>query len=310
MKLLVINNIASGLGEGAIYDFIRAFTQNGDQIAIRSTDGTTDIASLLHDAHAFDIVVASGGDGTVAAVCYELRNTGIPVLPFPAGTANLLALNINSPFETHALSKMARDPKMLDFDMGEIIVDGKAFGFNLIAGAGYDCTIMRSAAAKKRLLGPLAYFSAALAHPTPQTSHFVLDIDDTHIETDGVGILLANFSKIQFDLEVTHKNNPRDGLLDVVILKANTTLDFIPSVLAAALDRNGDFPDRGDALEIHSGRSVRVSADPALEVQFDGEFTGLHTPFTARVINKANRLLLSSDSYDYFSSVEDGGQEN
>ena len=41
MKLLVINNLASGYGEGAIYDFMRSFAADGDEICMRCTNGTT-----------------------------------------------------------------------------------------------------------------------------------------------------------------------------------------------------------------------------------------------------------------------------
>ena len=68
MKLLIINNLASGYGEGAVYDFIRSLARDGDEVCVRSTDGTTDLRGMLDDASAFDAVVASGGDGTVATV--------------------------------------------------------------------------------------------------------------------------------------------------------------------------------------------------------------------------------------------------
>ena len=42
MKLLVLNNLASGYGEGAIYDFVRSFAADGDEVCLRSTDGTTE----------------------------------------------------------------------------------------------------------------------------------------------------------------------------------------------------------------------------------------------------------------------------
>ena len=109
MKLLVINNLASGFGEGSVYDFIRSFARDGDEVCVRSTDGTTDVRDLLGDAEEFDAVVASGGDGTVATVSYRLANTGVPILPFPAGTANLLAANLASPMEPHALAKLVRE---------------------------------------------------------------------------------------------------------------------------------------------------------------------------------------------------------
>ena len=286
MKLLVINNLSSGFGEGAVYDFVRSFMQDGDEACLRSTDGTTGVSTLLDDAASFDAVIASGGDGTVATVSYMLADSGIPVLPFPAGTANLLALNLASPMEPHALAKMVREGRTLDFDLGEIEVEGRKFGFGIMAGAGYDAAIMHGAEAGKRLFGPMAYLSAAIANPMPQKSHFILDLDGERLESDGLGILLVNFSKIQFDITVTHDNEPRDG-------------EF--NVLAGLLDRGGDFPDRTGALEIHRARTVRVEADPPMEVQYDGEATRLMTPFSARILPRAARFFVSEEGYDLFA---------
>ena len=301
MKLLVINNLASGFGEGSVYDFIRSFARDGDEVCVRSTDGTTDVRDLLGDAEAFDAVVASGGDGTVATVSYRLANTGVPILPFPAGTANLLAANLASPMEPHALAKLVREERTLDFDLGEIEVDGHRFGFGIMAGAGYDAAIMHGAAPAKRLLGPMAYFSAALANPLPQTSRFKLDLDGEHVESEGLGILLVNFSKIQFDITVTHDNEPRDGVFDVVVLKAQNAFELIPALLAGLLDRGGDFPDRTGSLEIHRSREVRVEADPPMEVQYDGEATNLTTPFTAHIMRRAARFFVSEEGWDLFA---------
>ena len=301
MKLLVINNLASGFGEGSVYDFIRSFARDGDEVCVRSTDGTTDVRDLLGDAEAFDAVVASGGDGTVATVSYRLANTGVPILPFPAGTANLLAANLASPMEPHALAKLVREERTLDFDLGEIEVDGHRFGFGIMAGAGYDAAIMHGAAPAKRLLGPMAYFSAALANPLPQTSKFKLDLDGEHVESEGLGILLVNFSKIQFDITVTHENEPRDGVFDVVVLKVQNAFELIPALLAGLLDRGGDFPDRTGSLEIHRAREVRVEADPPMEVQYDGEATNLTTPFTAHIMRRAARFFVSEEGWNLFA---------
>ena len=80
VKLLVINNLSSGYGEGAVYDFARSFAKDGDEVCIRSTDGATDVRDLLEDATSYDAVVASGGDGTVATVSYSLAGTGVLVI--------------------------------------------------------------------------------------------------------------------------------------------------------------------------------------------------------------------------------------
>lgn len=301
MKLLIINNIASGYGEGAIYDFIRSFVTDGDEICIRSTNGETDIKTMLDDAGDFDAVVASGGDGTVTTVSYQLRNSGIPILPFPAGTSNLLALNLASPMETHALAKLAREMRTLDFDMGELEVDGQIFGFDIIAGAGYDAVIMKNAVPSKKLLGPIAYFSAAVTNAMPQTSKFTLKLDGEIVESEGLGVLMVNFAKIQYDIAIMHDNEPRDGKLDVVILKAQNAFELIPALIAGLLDRGGEFAERGDALETFRAHEIEVIADPPMNIQYDGEPTQLTTPFKARILKGATRFILSEEGFKNFN---------
>ncbi|MFR5000082.1 MAG: diacylglycerol/lipid kinase family protein [Slackia sp.] len=293
--MLIINNLASGYREGSVYDFMRSFVEDGDEVCLRSSDGTTSIEHLLDDAEQFDAVVASGGDGTIATVAYRLRDTGVAVLPYPAGTANLLSLNLLEPNEPHALAKLARAGKTLDFDMGEIEHDGKTFGFMIMAGAGYDATIMESAAPNKRLLGPVAYFLAAGSNISPQHSRIRLDIDGKKVETQGLGVLLVNFSEIQFGISVTHCNQPRDGKLGVVVLKAKTPSSFFRrfSTTSTATAR----PRR--ALEIYED-AIEVSANPAFEIQYDGEPTGNTTPFVARVLPRSARLIVSDEAYELF----------
>lgn len=302
MKLLVINNLASGYGEGAIYDFMRSFAQDGDEVVMRCTDGSSDLRLFLHDAEKFDVVVASGGDGTVATVTYLLADTGIPVLPFPAGTANLLAMNLASPAEPHALAKMTREMRCMDFDIGEIeLANGEHVGFSIMAGAGYDATIMKGAAAGKKLLGPMAYFTSAFTNVTPQYADFTITIDGTEVKSSGVGVLIVNFSKIQFDLSVVHENLPRDGEFDVVILNTKDAFGLLPALFSCILDRSGEFPERSDALQIFRGREIVVDADPELLMQYDGEVTSLTTPFSVRMLPSAARFVVSEDCLKVFS---------
>ncbi len=300
MKVLIINNLLSGYQEGSIYDFVRSFVEDGDEVCLRSTDGTTPVSEMLKDATAFDLVVAAGGDGTVATVAHCLCGTNVALLPYPAGTANLLSLNLLEPIEPHALAKLVRKGHTLDFDMGEIEVEGEKHGFIIMAGAGYDAVIMESAAPNKRLFGPMAYFLAAGANITPQVSRIEIDIDGKTIQTEGLGVLLVNFSKIQFDISVTHYNQPRDGVLDIAVLKAKNAIELLPAVFAAMLDRDGHYPSRGEALDIYSGKEIRINADPAFGIQYDGEATKLKTPLVARILPRAVRLVVSDEGLGQF----------
>lgn len=301
MKLLIVNNLASGFRDGAIYDFMRAFASDGDEICVRCTDGDTDLADFLRDAEDFDAVVAAGGDGTVASAAYLLAETGIPLLPFPAGTANLLAMNLASPAEPHALARLMREQRLMDFDIGEIeLSNGERFGFSMIAGAGYDAAIMEGAEPSKRLLGPMAYFTAAFANFAPQFSRITLTIDGKTVETQGVGVLAINFSKLQFDISLVHENLPRDGMFDIVVMNTHDAVGLIPAILSCMLDRAGEFPSRPDAMEVFRCLECTVVADPPLAVQYDGEVTGTMTPFTVRMLPEAARFVVSEECLKLF----------
>ncbi|HBT95166.1 MAG TPA: diacylglycerol kinase, partial [Coriobacteriia bacterium] len=226
MKVLIINNLQSGLQDGSIFDFMRKLSRDGDELIVRSTDGTTPVDLLLADAAMFDLVVASGGDGTIAGVCYALRSTGIPILPFPAGTSNLIAVNLDQPEGPHALVDMVRAGHTLDFDLGEIVYDspsGKICrGFMISGGAGYDATIMENSKPLKKAFGSSAYIFSALGSPA-KVAEFTIHLDDETVKTEAIAVMAMNFSKIHPDISITHANDARDGLLEVVVLKQHSS---------------------------------------------------------------------------------------
>lgn len=302
MKLLVFINLASGLPDGSSYDFIRSFGQAGDEVVIRYAAPGCDFAAPLDDAKTFDAVVACGGDGTVATVLYALRNTGIPVLPFPAGTANLLTQNLYSPIDAPALSRLVREGKRLDCDICELEIGNFRTGFTMMAGCGYDATIMFDAASAKKYLGQLAYFHSAITNPTPQVSNFKIDIDGEHIECSGICALLINFSKLNADLSLQPTASPCDGTLDLMVVTTDTALQLLPTVAAISLNPAFDPKRDSKALSYYHGKEIRIEADPPMYIQYDGEPLDLTTPFTARVLPGASRLIMGDEAYNEFTS--------
>jgi diacylglycerol kinase family enzyme len=315
MKALIISNLHSGLRNGSIFEFARKLACDGDEFVIRCTDGQTPVESLLEDATSYDVVIAAGGDGTIASVCHTLRFTGIPILPFPAGTSNLLIMNLDQPEEPYALVDMLRSPRTLDFDLGEVTFEtdeGRVTkGFIITSGAGYDATIMEDAERLKEALGPNAYIVAALTNPNPTIAHFTITLDDQVIETDAMAVLVLNFAKIYQDISITHENDARDGLLEVAVVKPHNTVELLPAFFAAFLDRTGGFPHRTDAIETYKSKRVRIESDPALHLQYDGEAPGCKTPFSAHILPGATRLVVTEKEYRKLTgNQEDNAQGN
>lgn len=302
MKLLVLNNLDAGPGDGAIYDFIRLFSKAGDEVVVRLADGNSDFTEMLKDASCFDIVVASGGDGTIARVCYELRYSGTPIFIFPSGTANLISQNIMQPVELPALAKLAREGKTMNFDLGEFDFESHKEGFMMMAGCGFDADIMATASGLKERLGPVAYLRAAFENATPTVSRIELEVDGEKIESEGVGVLAMNFSKVQFDVSFGISNLPSDGLLDVCILATQNAWELLPSAIGAAFDKTGKALEQSNALKYYRGKEIRVHTSPQLNVQYDGEATNYTSPFTIRALPAATCLVVSEECIDAFSS--------
>ncbi|MCL2151119.1 MAG: NAD(+)/NADH kinase [Coriobacteriia bacterium] len=308
MRILIINNLFSGRHDGAIFTFIRHFSQAGDEVVLRNLEVDTPVAELLGDAKEFELVVAAGGDGTISAVCYALRYSGIPVLAFPAGTGNLLATNLDLPDEPVALAALAHRSLALDFDMGEVsfLVDGSlhTHGFAVAAGAGFDAEIMKASDSLKQPFGFGAYILAALSRPNPTYSQFTLELDDGSVESEGIAVFILNFAKIAPGLSLVHTNDARDGLLEVAVLKPHNAVELLPALFTLFLDRDGGFPGRADALEIHLSSSVRISADPPLMTQYDGETPDALTPMEARSLPASTRLVVTEPMYQRLTAGE------
>jgi diacylglycerol kinase family enzyme len=173
-----------------------------------------------------------------------------------------------------------------------------------MAGCGYDEIIMRLASQHKQVLGPVAYFHAAFTNPNPPFSKFTLTIDGQRVESAGIGVVFANFSRIQFDLMVSDMNLPQDGLIDVVIIKTNTAIELLPTLFAKAVDHSGNLASKIGNLEVYRGREVTIEAEPEMYMEYDGEPTRISTPFTVRCLPKAARYIVSEECIRYFEDLE------
>lgn len=301
MRVLAIVNDRAGGGETALYDFLRFLGLGGNEVVLRFVSNDRPLESLLTDAREFDRIVAVGGDGTVSSVCYATRGSKVPVLAYPAGTANLLALNLGMPTDPPALSDVLLNGVPVAVDLGELEHHGpngsdERTGFAIIAGAGYDATIMQSAEPLKPALGPAAYLVAAVGNLAPTSARFELNIDGRKISTDGIAILIVNFGRLQFDLPVTPNTDPRDGIFEVAVVRTRNALGLIPAVAAAMLDRVREHPDRSPGIDLYSGSRIEVSAYPQLRMQSDGDAIDALTPFAAQVLPGAATLMVPADS--------------
>jgi len=301
VRTLIIHNVKSGFGSDALFEFQRSLLGEGDTCVIRTLGGGQEAPQIIEDAKQFDLVVLSGGDGTVAGLLYALRYRGVPTCVFPSGTANLFFNNLGNAAEPLAIARACRAGRCAKTDLGEMrwhTTEGAPHtaGFSIMAGFGFDAQIMLDAVPAKQTLGEAAYFVAALSNPQPNIATFDIDVDGTHYQRQGISCLLANNAMIQAEIEVVPDCTMDDGMLNVVVLEVTQTAELIVPIVAGLLDKSGKTYGR-PTIESFKGRHITVTSSEPLPLQIDGDaMDGLVTSYEADILAGANSLIVDKTS--------------
>lgn len=108
-----------------------------------------------------DLVLASGGDGTITACVGGVAGTGIPLGVLPCGTGNLLARNLGLPSSLDEALAVALTGTDRRLDVGT--ANGQPFV--VMAGVGFDAQLLAGASEQlKKRVGSVAYVLSALPH--------------------------------------------------------------------------------------------------------------------------------------------------
>ena len=301
MRCLIIHNPASGPSSDEIHAFAHALARPGDEVVMRFVGDGMEAARATADARSFDRVVVSGGDGTISNLLDCLRDTRVPVLVFPSGTANLFFNNIGNAPDIAALAKTCRDGHAVQVDMGELFWEGadgarRRHGFIIIAGTGFDATIMGKAEPAKRDIGEVAYFLSALQTLKPDVARFTIEHDGKVEELDGISCMIANTSVIQNGINLFPGCRMDDGKIDVAVIEPAGLVQLLPTVIAGVIDPAGVTLGRPQ-FTMFQASEVRVTCTPSLNMQFDGEIIPDNTGvFGARVLPRCLDILVDEFS--------------
>lgn len=291
-RVLLIFNPKSGQGERTLPDFVSLIRGAGAEVTERELVKDTPMSTYVADLETFDLLVGAGGDGTVSSLAYAARYTDVPILAYPAGTANLIARNLDLPDDPAELAAVLAAGQSVRVDLGEIEVRGEKSGFAMLAGAGADAAMIRDSEDLKEKYGELAYVMSAMRQINPRKTTFHLVIDGEPRSFEGIGVMVANFGMANYRLPITSDISPSDGKFTVVLIKAGNILRLVPNIIDSVRARlNLGDPMFSGNLETLEAKTVTVGADDPFPLQYDGELHVETTPFTASIVPGAVRFL-------------------
>ncbi len=254
------------------------------ELEIITTTAESDPGQLATEAIAngAELIIASGGDGTLSAVAAALMSTDIPLGVISRGTANAFAnaLELPTAIPEACAAILAGHTRIVD------MARCNGLPMVLLAGIGFEAeTVDLADRETKNRLGMLAYVLAGLK----QVGNFKqfeveIELEDKIIAVSAAAITIANAAPATSILAQGSAGVIfDDGLLDLTIIAPATPLIAIATAfdLLSSTFR-GEASEREDVGFLRAKR-FKVTTNPPQKVVIDGEVIG-NTPIDVECI--------------------------
>jgi diacylglycerol kinase (ATP) len=290
---LIITNPAAARARGkGLAVARRRLEARGFRVTVETMGATGEGERLARAAAAggVGVIIAHGGDGTVMDVASALVGTTLPLGLLPGGTGNVLAGNLGIGRSFVAAADTIAAGVSRSIDVGRLATAAGSRYFAVNCAAGFAADLMAGTEQHhKRRFGVAAYVARAIV----MAARLVRAA--TRVEVDGVihegyaaTVIVANCGYIVPGiLPLADGILPDDGVFDVAVLDAAS----YASALRLAWRILQRRPQADPGITFYRGRSVRVSCEPVLPVEADGEVLGA-TPMTVELIPRALNVLV------------------
>ncbi len=288
---LIFNPISGQGNPDQDLALIRSILEPQIQLNVILTDPEIDPGEQAKEAMKgeTDLVIASGGDGTISAVAAAVIETKIPLGVIPRGTANAFSVALGIPTNLYAACEtiLAGTTRVVD------VARCNDVPMILLAGIGLEAeTVAKADRELKNQLGVLAYLLAGAQQiATHEIFEAQIEIGCQTSSFPSAAMTVANAAPPTSILaQGWGETLVDDGLLDVTI----GVRESPESTLATRLQAVNSLADlfasalikkptsREDILCLRVPQ-IKISADPPQKVVVDGEIIGT-TPVEIRCI--------------------------
>jgi len=211
-----------------------------------------------------EVVFVWGGDGTVQRCIDAVAGTDTAVAILPAGTANLLAANLNVPPELTDAVRVGLHGDRRRLDTGS--VNGEHFA--VMAGAGFDARMIADAdRGTKDRLGRTAYVVTGIRNLRAPRVRATIEVDGKHYFKGKIScVLAANVGKILGGVEAFPQAQPDDGCLELGVVTARNPIQWARTFGRLALGH----PEQSPFAEVTQGKHFRIRFDQKVVFELDG----------------------------------------
>jgi|ERR1700730_16714862 len=215
-------------------------------------------------AQGAEVVFVWGGDGTVQRCIDAVAGTGAVLAILPAGTANLLARNLQVPDDLAEAVRVGLHGKRRALDTGS--VNGEHFA--VMAGAGFDARMIKEAdGGMKDRFGRAAYLYSGARNLGARRATATIKVDGKRFFKGRISCVLSgNVGKVLGGVEAFSGAQPDDGLLELGVVTARNPVEWARTLGRVALGTSEKSP----FVEVTRGKKFRIRFDRQLPCELDG----------------------------------------
>ena len=293
----LIFNPVSGQGDAELeLAQIKASLSNAFNLVVHETKPDISATDLAHQAleAGADLVIASGGDGTVSAVAAVLTNTEVPLSIIPRGTANAIATAMSIPTDLHDACGVVTSGECHAID----IASCNDLPMVLLAGVGLEATVIEQVSrARKNSMGTWAYLIAGVQQLRDiPTFEAVIETREKTISVQASAITVANLAPSTSILaQGPAQVIADDGLLDITIFSPQGLGDAIAASYELFRSALSEEATQRDDIGFLRSSYVKISTEPDQKVVIDGEIVG-ELPLEIRCIPRGLKLLVPPEA--------------
>ena len=291
-KMLFVVNPKAGKAriKNHLLEIVDMFIKAGYEITVHITQDRGDALNVVKNREArYDIIVCSGGDGTLDEVVTGMVKSGkpLPIGYIPAGSTNDFANSLKLPSNMKKSAEVVLKGEKFACDIGsfnrDVFVYVAAFGMFTDVSYGTDQEM-------KNMLGHMAYILEGMKRLTALKSYQMkFSYGGTVIEGDFLYGMITNSISVGGFKRLTGKNVAlNDGELEVTLIRRPTNAAELNQLITALLEQNTE----SEFIYWFKTSELTVEAQEPIAWTLDGEYGGEHKKVQIKDFKEAMQIIV------------------
>lgn len=293
-RMLFIVNAYSGKGviKNSLTDIISLFNGECYDVSVYITHGPGDATMRARAAcgEGFDMLVCSGGDGTLNEVVNGIMQceNRLDIGYIPCGTQNDFAVCLKIPKDREEAARNILKGRPVSLDIGRY--NDRYFCYVAAFGAYTEVSYETSQAAKN-MLGKTAYFLECLKRTFDIKSyHMSFEFDGRRITDDIILGLISNSTSVG-SFKIPGTVSLTDGLFEVILIRAPKNPIELQSIITAFIKQDLT----SEYIYYFKTAKLKIASNADIPWTIDGEAGGISRCTTITNESLAIRMILADE---------------